>query len=133
MNLSIPLSHKHALTTLTTQIRVVDASVPPNELLCINVSTTPFYQASGIYLVFLWVPVAIAIGYWVTCWAARFAAGWVVGRVVAEGPGGTSAPGATGHLSKLEHGLMRKWGTMMVSGLSGERLSVSGGLLRFGE
>lgn len=28
---------------------------------------------------------------------------------------------------------MRKWGTMIVSGLSGERLSVSGGLLRFGE
>lgn len=28
---------------------------------------------------------------------------------------------------------MRKWGTMLVSGLSGERLSVSSALLRFGE
>lgn len=27
----------------------------------------------------------------------------------------------------------RKWGTMLVSGLSGERLGVSGGLLRFSE
>lgn len=29
--------------------------------------------------------------------------------------------------------MMCKWGMMIISGLSGERLSVSGGFLRFGE
>lgn len=36
--------------------------------------------------------------------------------------------GAGGRMEKR-----RKWGTMIVSGLSGERLGASGGLLRFSE
>lgn len=78
----------------------------------------------------LWLPVATAIGFFAVTWAARFTAGWVIGRGVAEY--GTKE----GERVKVEGGkreaTMRKWGTMIVSGLSGERLSVSAGLLRFG-
>lgn len=79
---------------------------------------------------------ALAVGFWVTSWGARFAAGWVVGSGVAE----YGAKDQHGEMRRKEldkagrrDARMRKWGTMIVSGLSGERLSVSSGLLRFGE
>jgi hypothetical protein len=83
---------------------------------------------------FLWLPVALAIGFFVTTWGARFAAGWVVGSGVAEYEQKETALGRRAKLDTAKkEATMRKWGTMIISGLSGERLSVSGGLLRFGE
>jgi len=74
----------------------------------------------------------LAIGFFVTTWGARFAAGWVVGSGVAEYEQKETALGRGSRLlSGKKEARMRKWGTMIISGLSGERLSVSGGLLRF--
>jgi hypothetical protein len=127
INITIPLFRTYALTTIKTQVRIVDTSSPANTLSCIDILLTPYTQTAWYYTMFRWLPVALAMGYWMATWSARFAAGWVVGSGVAEydtkeGPKG----------SRREAN-MRKWGTMIVSGLSGERLSVSGGLLRFGE
>lgn len=84
-------------------------------------------------MLFLWLPAALAIGFWVSSWASRFAAGWVVGRMMdhPEGEGLTAAGEIEGW--GKNGGKSRKWGTMLISGLSGERLGVSGGLLRFSE
>ncbi|KAK4687354.1 mediator of RNA polymerase II transcription subunit 6, partial [Tremellales sp. Uapishka_1] len=130
INLSIPLRHSYDLTTLHTQVRIVDTSVPALTLTCIDVHFTPYHEDAWYYRLFLWAPVAIAIGYWATTWAARFAAGWVVGSGVAEYGQKGEAMGAETRVTKRD-ARMRKWATMFVSGLSGERLGVSGGLLRF--
>jgi hypothetical protein len=125
LNISIPLYRSYALTTLRTRIRLVDTSVQAKTLACVDMTFTPYKSGGWYYGLILWLPVALAIGLWAVTWGARFAAGWVVGSGVAEygTKDGRSGRDVT----------MRKWGTMLVSGLSGERLSVSGGLLRFGE
>lgn len=146
MNLSIPLYRSYALTTLRTQVRIVDTSADALILACYNIDFTPYKHDGWYYNLFLYLPTAVAIGFWVVSWSARFATGWIVGSGVAEygtkegqhyaqhafgaGVGGSSThlPG----VSKRDV-RMRKWGTMIISGLSGERLSVSSALLRFGE
>jgi hypothetical protein len=134
VNLSIPLYRSYALTTLSTQVRIVDTSQYANTLACVDIDLTPYNQDGWYYDLFLWLPVATAIGFWVVSWCARFAAGWVVGSGVAEyetkEENGTRRVRIEGSRREAR---MRKWGTMIVSGLSGERFSVSGGLLRFGK
>jgi hypothetical protein len=130
INLTIPLTHNYALTTLRTQIRIVDTAMPARTLTCVDVHFTPYKHDAWYHRLFLWVPVALAAAYWITTWAARFAAGWVVGSGVAEYE--SKGNPVRVHSEGKRDATMRKWGTMIVSGLSGERLGVSGGLLRFG-
>ncbi|EIW70782.1 hypothetical protein TREMEDRAFT_11397, partial [Tremella mesenterica DSM 1558] len=125
INISIPLWRSYALTTLHTRIRLVDSSDPAETLSCIDMNFTPYRHSTPSYSLFLGLPIALAIGYWIASWGARFAAGWVIGSGVAEYEQ-KEAPAKA-----RRDGMMRKWGTMIISGLSGERLSVSGGLLRF--
>ncbi|CAK9783583.1 hypothetical protein CC85DRAFT_287777 [Cutaneotrichosporon oleaginosum] len=117
LNVSVPLYNVHALTTLHTEIHVVDASDPALSILCLDISLVPYEQDSWPYKVFLWVPAAIAIAYLIVTWAARFAAGWVIGLDRSD------------QAQREAH--MLKWGTMLISGLSGERLGASAALLRF--
>lgn len=139
INVSIPISGSYGLSTLRTQVRIVDTALPPRELSCINIDLSPYYDDAWYWDIFLWIPAALAIGYWIASWAARFAAGWVAG-----GPGDESSAaeeeirGGGGILSVAGAGgdrgtsrFSRKWGTMLVSGVSGERLGFSGALLRF--
>ena len=132
LNLSIPLSRSYALTTLRTQIRIVDTTAAANTLACVNVDFTPYHRSGWYYRLLLWLPVATAIGFWAATWGARFAAGWLVGSGVAEYEQKEGHGPRIRRVGKKE-ATLRKWGTMIVSGLSGERLSVSGGLLRFGK
>lgn len=134
VNISIPLYRSYALTTIRTQIRIVDTSETAQTLACLDLQFTPYRKGGWYYGMFLWLPVALAIGFFVTTWGARFAAGWVVGSGVAEYEQKETALGRRARLDTArKEARMRKWGTMIISGLSGERLSVSGGLLRFGE
>ncbi|TYJ52920.1 hypothetical protein B9479_006467 [Cryptococcus floricola] len=132
LNVSIPLYRSYALTTLRTRIRVVDTSSSAANLACIDIHVSPYKRTGWYYELFLYLPVAILLGFWLVSWGARFVTGWIVGSGVAE-YGQKESAGArlvTGGSSRRE-ATMRKWGTMIISGLSGERLSVSGGLLRF--
>ena len=131
LNLSIPLYRSYALTTLRTEVRVVDTSFAANTIACVNVDFTPYRRSGWYYRLFLWLPVATAVGFWAATWGARLAAGWVVGSGVAEYVQKEGHRPRKARVGNKE-ATMRKWGTMIVSGLSGERLSVSGGLLRFG-
>lgn len=113
---------------------MVDTSEVAQTLSCIDLQFTPYHEDGWYYGFFLWLPVALAIGFFVTTWSARFAAGWVVGSGVAEYEQKETALSRGAKLDGAKkEARMRKWGTMIISGLSGERLSVSGGLLRFGE
>lgn len=132
INLTIPLYRSYGLTTLSTEVRIVDTSLSANTIACIDIDVTPYNRDGWYYELFLWLPVAVAIGFWATSWTARFTAGWIVGSGVA---GYETKEGSATRIvaANKREARMRKWGTMIVSGLSGERLSVSGGLLRFGE
>lgn len=119
INISVPLYNVHAITTLHTEIHVVDTSDPAKTLACVDVYAVPYEENSWPYQLFLWLPASIAMAYWIVTWAARFAAGWVV------------TLDRTDQAQREAH--MLKWGTMLISGLSGERLGASAALLRFGE
>ena len=129
INISIPLYRSYALTTLRTRVRIVDTSTAANTIACYDMAFTPWTQGAWYYSLFRWFPVAVAIGLWAATWSARFAAGWVVGSGMAE----YETKDGYGVKAAKRDARMRKWGTMIVSGLSGERLSISGALLRFGE
>lgn len=119
MNVSVPLLNVHALTTLHTQVHVVDTGDPAQTITCVDIYVTPYEENSWPYRLFLWFPISLAIAYFITTWAARFAAGWVVSPTRSA-------------LDRREASML-KWGTMLISGLSGERFGVSAALLRFGE
>jgi hypothetical protein len=141
INISVPISGSYGLSTLRTQVRIVDTSLPPKELSCINIDLSPYYDDAWYWDIFLWIPAGLAVGYWIASWAARFAAGWVAGGPADEnstaeeeirgGGGISSVAGAGGDRGTSR--FSRKWGTMLVSGVSGERLGFSGALLRFSE
>ena len=134
LNLSIPLYRSYALTTLRTQVRVVDTSLNALTLACYEMEFTPYDRDGWYYDLFLYLPIALAIGFWTVTWAARFATGWIVGSGVAEygQKDGHNGSRITLPMGTKREATMRKWGTMLISGLSGERLSVSSALLRFG-
>ena len=79
LNLTLPLHSRYPLTTLRTHVRIVDASVPPVELACVDIETTPYYPDGWWYKLILWVPVGVAVAYWCVTWGARGWAGWGVG------------------------------------------------------
>ncbi|WOO76610.1 uncharacterized protein LOC62_01G000237 [Vanrija pseudolonga] len=117
INASIPLYNVHALTTIHARIHVVETSEPAQTTMCVDVYVTPYDDGSWPYKLFLWFPASLAIAFWIVTWAARFAAGWLIG--------------ADRRGSGQREAAMLKWGTMLISGLSGERLGVSAALLRF--
>ncbi|KAJ9121771.1 hypothetical protein QFC22_002393 [Naganishia vaughanmartiniae] len=122
INISVPLTGSYGLSTLRTQVRIVDTSIPANELSCINIDLSPYYPDAWYWDIFLWIPAGLAIGYWIASWAARFAAGWVVGRAGdgsssmdhgetrnAAGIGSVADAGGDSSASRIS----RKWGTML--------------------
>lgn len=69
----IGLQDYYPLSTLSTRLRVLDTSVPPLQLACIDVHTTPYYEDStaaterdksvAIYKAILWIPIATFLAY----------------------------------------------------------------------
>ncbi|KAF8076772.1 hypothetical protein FPV67DRAFT_1472632 [Lyophyllum atratum] len=115
---TIPWGRHRALTTLTTRLRAVDPSI--NELLCIDVVTTPLHPTPnspyGDAKIIFWATVALAIAYWISVGLARIVSAW--GR------------GITRH----EHGIWSRAqsaGFILASAISGERLATSPALMRF--
>ncbi|KAF7352233.1 Membrane protein [Mycena venus] len=76
---AIPWGTKRALTTLNTRLRAVDPS--SQELLCVNVNTTPLdprdpHAPYGAASVIFWATVTLAILYWVVIGVARVVSAW---------------------------------------------------------
>jgi hypothetical protein len=120
LSASIPCGSSHELTTLNTQLRAVDPF--GNQLLCIEVSTTPLRPRRlrspyGNAAIILWFTVCLTISYWIVVGLARIVAAW--GR-------GASRSGDRWWTK------VRSVGYILTSAISGERLATSPALLRFG-
>ncbi|TFY79835.1 hypothetical protein EWM64_g4175 [Hericium alpestre] len=115
----VPLSTSHELTTLQTRLRAVDPF--SNELLCIDVASTPLHPGPvgsvyGRARIILYASVAIAAAYWILVGIARISTAW-------ERRAGWSGRGL---LPRVENA-----GFVVASAVSGEGLSKSPALMRF--
>ncbi|KAI0068554.1 hypothetical protein BV25DRAFT_10048 [Artomyces pyxidatus] len=115
----VPLRQSHELTTLQTRLRAVDPF--SNELICIDVATTPLDPgASGsVYghaKIVFWVTVVLAIAYFLLVAIARLSSAW----------GRRAGWSGRGFYSRVE-----STGFVIASAVSGEGLSKSPALIRF--
>ena len=118
---SIVIGDQYELVTYYTRLHALDPF--QNELLCIDLDTTPLVPGplSSPYghghLIF-WLTVALAIAYWVVVGLARLVSAW--------GRGSTrNGPGLWARVESA--------GFILASALSGERLASSPALMRFCE
>lgn len=115
------LARSYELTTLNTQIRVLDTSDPAQQLACINVDTTPLRPDGGsVYghaAAVFWATAALAIAYWLVVGAARLSAAWKRGRQRVHSNPWSRVQGL---------------GFVLASAISGERFAYSPALIRFG-
>ena len=84
------LGDQDYLSTLSTRLRILDTSVPPLQLACVDVYTTPYYTdstskstrdaSSKIYNLILWLPVAIFVSYVILAVAARLYSAYTTAR-----------------------------------------------------
>lgn len=114
-----PLSRSHELSTLQTRLRAVDPN--SNELLCIDIATTPldpgavgsvYGHAKSIF----WTTIALSAAYWFIVAAARLSSAW----------SRRSGWSGRGFWSRVEN-----IGFVVASAVSGEGLSKSPALIRF--
>ncbi|CED85423.1 TRP-like family [Phaffia rhodozyma] len=146
LNLSLPFNSIYPLTTLRTQVRIVDTAYPnPNELACVELEMTPYYPDGWYYRLVLWIPVGIAVGYWAVLWGGRAFASWCAASTSESERVGKSAAHQTGtghgrdrrgsSSAAVSAGVKRKWsrvlGTAVMSAVSGDVLVTSPSLLRF--
>lgn len=115
----VPLGAGRELTTLQTQLRAVDPF--SNELLCIDVSTTPLDPGAlgsvyGHAKIIFWASVALSAAYWLLVAAARLSSAW----------SRRSGWSGRGFWSRVEN-----IGFVVASAVSGEGLSKSPALIRF--
>ncbi|KAK0190459.1 hypothetical protein F5146DRAFT_1044297 [Armillaria mellea] len=118
LSAQIPWGSARSLTTLTTRLRAVDTF--SNEMLCIEVETTPLdptdNEPYGAAVAIFWGSVALAIAYWVVVGIARIVSAW---------NRGISRPGK-GLWERVQSA-----GFILASAMSGERFATSPALLRF--
>ena len=115
---SIPWGNNRELTTLHTRLRAVDPF--GDEVLCLDVETTPLDPTSGsIYgkaYIILWSTVGLTVAYWAVVGLARIQSAW--NRGISR-----SGKGLWGRAQSA--------GFILASAVSGERLANSPALLRF--
>ncbi|KAH9173446.1 hypothetical protein EDB89DRAFT_2113969 [Lactarius sanguifluus] len=114
-----PLGSGRELTTLQTRLRAVDPF--SNELLCIDIATTPLDPGAldsvyGHAKIIFWVSIALSAAYWFLVAAARLSSAW----------SRRSGWSGRGFWSRVEN-----IGFVVASAVSGEGLSKSPALIRF--
>lgn len=119
LSTSIDVGNNRALTTLNTRVRAVDPL--SNEILCVDVATTPlnpgrYGSIYGEATYIFWGTVGLAIAYWVVVGLARISSAWGRGLVRQRG----------GVWEKIESA-----GLILASAVSGERFAHAPSLVRF--
>lgn len=71
---SVPLQHQYNMGSLRTQIRISDSSTPALTISCINVTVSPYQKHTWYWNLFLWLPAALLISYFVLACIARIVA-----------------------------------------------------------
>ena len=115
-----PLKSKHELATLQTTLRAVDPF--SNELLCVNIATTPLHPGAlgsvyGHAKLIFYGTVSLCVAYWLLVAIARLSAAWARRS-------GWSRSGFKDRVDNV--------GFVAASAISGEGLSKSPALMRFG-
>lgn len=115
-----PLTTNHELATLQTRLRAVDPF--SNELLCIDIATTPLDPGAvgsvyGRAKIIFWTSIALSAVYWFLVATARLSSAW----------SRRSGWSGRGFWSRVEN-----FGFVVASAVSGEGLSKSPALIRFG-
>lgn len=130
MGVQIPLYNPYQLTTISTQLVVLDSSVPALKLACYNLSFTPYFPAYFAYSLVRWLVVAVLALYLALYLVARIWAAYTNWRHDNETFLATSL---TLKLSTAETSLSRRqrWGSIWFSGWAGRQLVASGSLRRF--
>ncbi|TIC67081.1 hypothetical protein E3Q01_01475 [Wallemia mellicola] len=109
-------NHPYALTTLVNTLRLLDASDPATELACVDVPFTPYYPDGWFYELIFWIPISIAIAFFVVQSIARI---------------------STAYRKAKSTKFVRTWAgrqrleTSVIGGISGQMFSTTPGLLRF--
>ncbi|KIJ56499.1 hypothetical protein M422DRAFT_238126 [Sphaerobolus stellatus SS14] len=119
-SVSTPLSRSFELTSLNTQIRVLDTSNPAKQLACVNVAVTPLRSGPNFFgqaIIVFWVSVGLAIAYWLVVGAGRLAAAAKRGRQ---------------RVHDTLYSRVQAVGFAFASAISGERFASSPALMRFG-
>ncbi|KAI0248726.1 hypothetical protein BJV78DRAFT_1378873 [Lactifluus subvellereus] len=114
-----PLHSSRELSTLQTRLRAVDPL--SNELLCVDIATTPLKPGAvgsvyGHAKIVFWVTIALCVAYWLLVAAARLSSAWAR----------RSGWSGRGFWSRVENA-----GFVVASAVSGEGLSKSPALIRF--
>ncbi|KAI0306954.1 hypothetical protein B0F90DRAFT_1931587 [Multifurca ochricompacta] len=115
----VPLSTSRELTTLQTRLRAVDPF--SNELLCVNIATTPLDPGTlnsvyGHAKIIFWATIAFCAAYWLLVATARLTSAW----------SRRSGWSGRGFWSRVEN-----TGFVIASAVSGEGLAKSPALIRF--
>lgn len=93
---------------------------------------SPFYSAGWYYRCILWIPVGIAVGYWVVLWGGRAFASWCTASRSESERVGNGVGRKTAALGAGRRRWTRVLGTAVMSAVSGDVLLTSPSLLRFG-
>ncbi|EJD53678.1 hypothetical protein AURDEDRAFT_148582 [Auricularia subglabra TFB-10046 SS5] len=116
----IPLKHDYDLMPIQTRLRILDVSVPAQQLACVDVSATPLSPNAqspyGLASIVLWFTVGLFVAYFIAIACARISSAWSRGTVRS----------GTSFWSRIQ-----RTGFICVSALSGERFTVAPALLRF--
>ena len=117
---SAPLKSTHELATLQTSLRAVDPF--SNELLCVNIATTPLHPGAlgsvyGHAKLIFYLTVVLCAAYWLLVAIARLSSAWTR----------RSGWSRSGFWARVEN-----VGFVVASAISGEGLSKSPALMRFG-
>lgn len=130
MGVQIPLYNSYQLTTISTQLVVLDSSVPALKLACYDLNLTPYYPAYFAYALVRWLVVAVVALYFVLYLVARIWAAYTNWKHDNETFLATSL---TLKLSTAETSLSRRqrWGSIWFSAWAGRQLVASGSLRRF--
>ncbi|KAH9960519.1 hypothetical protein BC827DRAFT_1208355 [Russula dissimulans] len=115
----VPFTSSHELSTLQTRVRAVDPF--SNELLCVNVATTPLRPGTlgsvyGKARIVFYSTVVLCAAYWLLVVVARLSSAWTR----------RSGWSGRGFWSRVEN-----LGFVVVSAISGEGLAKSPALIRF--
>ncbi|PWN29847.1 hypothetical protein BDZ90DRAFT_278095 [Jaminaea rosea] len=67
----VPLNSTYPMGTIWTRVMLVDASTPPQAIACIQVPVSRYDEERWYWSFFLWLPIALFIGFFVTVSMAR--------------------------------------------------------------
>lgn len=130
MGVQIPLHNSFQFTTLSTQVVVLDSSVPALTLACYDLAVTPYYPSFVAYPLLRWFVVGLLATYLLLYAVARLWASQTNWRHDNETFLATSL---TLKLSTAETALSRRqrWSSIWFSAWAGRQVVGSGSLRRF--